>query len=181
MSMFSVRVAADDADTDRAAVERVARKFNAEITWFHALTFGRLYARIEGDAPGLGSALHALQCAVVVDSELIALAVTPSTPEALPLLEDALGGPGRPSGVVGCDRVDDAVIVEWNPERTSAATILAIIDSELARLHASRHNSLISPLSLAALARVASEGLAASEIVPERILEVQLERSGALD
>jgi hypothetical protein len=115
---------------------------------------------------------------LAIGAPTIALAVSPSVVEALPVLVDALGGPGRPSGVTDCALSGGAAIVEWDLERTPAALILDMIDAELDRFHSGRTTELLTPLSEDWLARIAAEGLACPDIAPDRILETLLARAG---
>lgn len=110
--------------------------------------------------------------------EPIVLAVFPSVPQALPALERALGGPGRPDGVLAVRRSDDAVVVEWDPGRTAVRLVMDLIDAELRRWNASRRTELLVPLSEERLAQIAAAELQAPEIAPDRILETLLERAG---
>jgi hypothetical protein len=117
----------------------------------------------------------------VPESAIIALAVCPSTPEALPLLEEAFAGAGRPSGIATCERRDPEIVITWDLRTTSASVVLALVDTELARLRASRTCRIVSPLTIEWLARIAAEGLGAKELVSDRILDVRLEQSGVVD
>ena len=125
--------------------------------------------------------LAANVCTIVPESAIIALAVNPSTPEALPLLVEAFAGAGRPSGVLGCERRDGGVVITWDLKLTKASTILALVDAELARFHASRVCEVVSPLSIEAVALIAAEGLGAAEIVADRILDVRLDQTHVVD
>jgi hypothetical protein len=149
----------------------------ATLQWERA-HFGRRYALVEATDSALHDELSAHAHLTVFDRPVIALAVSPTVPEALPRLFDALGGPGRPSGVMGCERVDDTLIVEWDLERTPWDTIEALIDVELHVLRSGRVNMLLTPLPLEWVARLAAHALQAPEITEDRILEEQLKRHG---
>ena len=86
---------------------------------------------------------------------------------------EALGGAGRPSGVVDCAIVGEELCVEWDSQITPAALITIAIDAELARFAGSRTARLLRPLGVEAITKVASDGLAAP-LDPQRILEVLL-------
>jgi hypothetical protein len=160
-------------DAERGTVEAAALRASARVRWQRP-RYGRQYALIEAADGAIIEAPRATR----FSGPVIALAVCPSMPEALPGLYDALGGAGRPAGVAGCDRVGDAVIVEWDLDRTPYETIEALIDTECGIYRSGRVHDLIAPLPVAWLARLAAYGLRASEIAPDRVLEVQLEAQG---
>jgi len=180
VSTLTVRMAPDCGQADCAAVDFAVRASGADIVWAPRARTGRRYGSIVHPTHELRGALNAID-GVNVRDEIIAIAVYPSTPEALPAIADALGGAGAPDGVLSCDAVDDAVVVEWDPLRTPASIVYGLIDVELARFHASRVVELLVPLSDALLARIAAEGLRAPDLRADRLLEFQLERSGVLD
>jgi len=133
-----------------------------------------MYGLVEGPA-ACATALREETRAAVFTRPVIALAVSPSVPEALPPLLHALAGPGRPSGVLSCDAYEGGLVVEWDLEITSADVLLGLIDIEMDRFHARRVNELLTPLPLAWSTRIAANGLRAPEITPDRVLEEQLE------
>ncbi len=180
VSRLTVRMAPDCGHADCAAVEFAVRASGAEIVWAPRARTGARYGSIAHPPRDLRGALNAID-GVSVGDEIIAVAVYPSAPEALPAIAEALGGAGAPDGVLSCDATGDAVVVEWDPSRTPASTVFGLIDVELARFHASRVVELLVPLSDAALARIAAEGLRAPDLRADRLLEWQLERSGVLD
>lgn len=106
---------------------------------------------------------------------VIALAIEPAPPDALPWLQRALGGPGRPAGVVSCEISGSHAIVEFRPAVTQPAMLLRIVDVELQRAGGSRRISLLSPLTVPVAAAIAATGLQAPEIGTDRILESLLE------
>jgi hypothetical protein len=109
--------------------------------------------------------------------EPIVLAVFPSVTQALPALERALAGPGKPDGVLSVRRSGESIVVEWDPSRTAVRLIVDLIDAELRRFAASRRTELLVPLSEERLAQIAAAELAAPEIAPDRILEHLLEEA----
>lgn len=165
-------------DALRGAVQASASRMNASVRW-EPPQYDRQYALVEAsdvetfEAGAFGSR------ATVFSGPIIALAVCPSSPEALPGLRHALGGAGRPAGIVGCDSVGAAVIVEWDLDRTPFETIETLIDVECGVYRSGRSNALLSPLPVNWLARIASYGLHAPEITADRILEVRLEAQDA--
>lgn len=110
--------------------------------------------------------------------EPIVLAVFPSVAQALPALERALSGPGKPDGVLSVRRSDESIVVEWDPSRTAVRLVIDLIDAELRRFAASRRTELLSPLSEERLAEIAATELGAPEVVPGRILERLLAEAG---
>ncbi len=64
-----------------------------------------------------------------------------------------------------------ALILEFRPEVTPPNLILRIIDVELRRFGGARRTRLLSPLPMATAAAIASAGLQAPEIAPDRVLE----------
>ncbi len=155
-------------------VDAIAVRHGARATWERP-QFGRRYVLVESAPPAARDEFAASTRAALFDGPVIALAVSPSVAEALSPLRDALGGPGGPSGVRGCEIEGDAVILEWDLDRTPYDLIEALIDVELQRYRAARVNALLTPLPLEWLTRLAAYGLHAPEIVPERVLEYQLE------
>jgi hypothetical protein len=112
------------------------------------------------------------------DGAIIALAIEPTPADALPSIERALRGEGSPAGVLDCTTVSGSAIVEFRPELTSPSLILHLVDVELRRFHGYRKVALLNPLPAPAIAQIASAGLQAPEIAPDRILEALLEQSG---
>jgi hypothetical protein len=176
VSLRTLRFTPIPDDAERGAVHAVALRSDARIRW-EAPQYGRQYALVESSREGSLDAAALAPRATVFSGPIIALAVSPSAPEALPGLWQALGGNGRPAGVVGCDRVADAVIVEWDLDRTPYETIETLIDVECGVYRSARSNALLSPLPLSWLARLAAYGLSAPDITADRILEVALEAS----
>ena len=103
---------------------------------------------------------------------VIGLAVTPSPAEALPMLVDALWGPGRPGGALACERVGDELHVRWDVAMTPASVLRALLRTEVGRFGGSYTARLLDPLTTQAAANVAADGLQTEGIVPERILDV---------
>ena len=173
-SAFTLRYRAVPDANEIARIDDLVQRHGAKIEWTLAPDFERAYALIEGSFPfslpvEASSACHAF------DSAIIALAVCPSVPEALPKLQEALGGRGRPSGVSSCETIGTSVVVEWNLDETPARVVLELIDVELARYQSARKNQLLSPLPLAWWTQIAADGLSAPEIAPNRVLEALIE------
>jgi hypothetical protein len=181
MSAFTLRFQPEPSDAELRAVERAVHDCGARVTWQHATACKRMYGLVEGATPACISELREATVATVYDRPVIALAVFPSVAEALPPLLHALGGPGRPSGVVACDRCDGGAIVEWDLDISPLDVIMNLIDIEIDRYHARRTNALLTPLPLRWWTTIAANGLRAPDITPERVLEEQLEVQHVLD
>jgi len=178
---LTVRMATDSGQADCAAVDFAVRADGASMRWSPRSRTGLRYGIVTGATRQLPEFLRAVKGASIRAAGIIAVAVYPSVPEALPTLQDALGGPGAPSGVLGCEPAAGGIVVEWDPSRTATTTIYALIDIELARFAASRVIELLIPLDDASLAGIAAHGLRAPELQSGRILEQVLERAGVLD
>ncbi len=110
---------------------------------------------------------------------VIALAIEPQVPDALPILENAFGAAGRPRGVLECRRVRTAIVIEFRPDLTDPRLLFALIDTELARFRSGRTTTLLTPLPPKAAAVIAASGVRAPELATDRILEVLLESRDA--
>lgn len=176
MPAFTVRYNPIPREDVRSSLGDFARRNGGAVAWQDNAALNRSYALVEGASAG---SLETQDGATVFETPVIALAIRPNVAEALPVLEDALGGPGRPAGIVACETVADALVVEWNLDRTQVGLVLAVIDVELARFNAARINELLSPLPLAWWTAIASAGLQAPEIAPDRVLEALIEEHHA--
>jgi hypothetical protein len=165
-------------DAARAAIDDAVRAEGGTVDWRTSERAGRTYGVAAVPAEAVPRVEAAAAGLTLFRDAIIALAVYPSVPEALPLVLDALTGPGRPAGVLDACACVGGIAVEWNPAVTGAAIVMGLIDVELARVRAARATELLSPLTVAVEAAIAAEGLATPEIVPERILDVALERAG---
>lgn len=133
---------------------------------------GRAYALIEGpEGVDPAEVAQRIPDARWYDAAIIALAIEPLPADALPHLVRALGGPGAPAGLCECTAAGSELIVEFHPDVTHADLILRIVDVELRRFGGSRRTRLLTPLSMAAAAAIAADGLRAPEIACDRILE----------
>jgi hypothetical protein len=168
-----------DKDVDgeqRAAIEAAVFALGGSVVWRTRESAGRSYALLQLPENVNADAIRALPGATVYDGSIIALAVFPEVTEALPKLLDALGGPGRPAGILACRPCPGGLVLEWDPARTRALVVLGLVDVELQRFHSGRVSDVLSPLSPELAANLAAEGLAAPEIEPKRILELRIDR-----
>lgn len=162
-------------------VEACVRAHGGRISWRSSERAGRTYASIEiaaGHTRDAAAELRRIGGLTVYDRAIIALAVFPEPAEALPSLLETLGGEGRPDGVLACERAGNALIVEWDPLRTGADVVLALVDTELSRVRGSRTAESLVPVPAELAAAIAARGLGAPEIAPGRILETLLEGAG---
>jgi len=94
------------------------------------------------------------------DAEIIALQIEPEAKDALPILAQALGGPGGPAGVTRAEVAGSALTLEFRPALTPWSTIRALLDTELARFGSTtRRTVLRSELSLELQTQIAADGL----------------------
>jgi hypothetical protein len=167
MSVAGMLDPARKAEIDEAVMRRDAR-----IVWrAHALA-NRSYASIEAPSTIAVADIPPASGDTIYEGAIIALALFPTVPEALPAVLDALAGPGRPAGVLACHAVPAGVIVEWDPQRTPVDMILGTVDVELRRFSSGRTAELLSPLPAAVLAAIAARGLQTPQITKQRILEL---------
>jgi hypothetical protein len=178
---FTLRYTVAPAEAERSAVGELVFRHGGRVLWQRDALYQRTYGLVEDGTDRLRKDVARIATASVLETAVIALAVVPSVAEALPPLAQALGGKGRPQGVVSCERAGDALVVEWDPQRTPVTTVNALIDVELRRYGASRVNRLLSPLPLGYWTTIAGQGLAAPEIEPERVLEFLLARAHVTD
>ena len=167
------------ADRVIGGLASIALPADVRIHVGEALPFARTYALAEGSEQREPAAVAALvPHAHWFDDAIIALRIEPLPPDALPTLAEALGGDGRPQGVIACERFADGLILEWDATLGSPLLIPQIVAVELRRWNGSHRAQLLAPLPERMLAALAAEGLRAPEIAPDRILETLLERAG---
>jgi hypothetical protein len=170
---LTLRIDGSADDEAREAVDALLVNQGGRALWHTSAATGRSYALLELPAPCDVTGIAA--GATVYQTPIIALAVFPAVREALPSLLDALGGPGRPAAILSCEPCTGGVVIEWDPQRASAAVVLGLLDVELRRFDSGRTAELLSPLPPGSIARVAADGLQAPQIAPERVLEMLLD------
>jgi hypothetical protein len=117
---------------ERDETVRSLRSTGADVTSWN-VAGGRTYCRVRLEAAGEAAALALLRRNARVDVPALAvLRVEPLWTSKRDALFEALGGPGRPAGVVDV-RPDgpSAFIVELNCHMTPPALLLTLIDVEL--------------------------------------------------
>lgn len=102
------------------------------------------------------------------------LRVRPVHAHLLARLSDALGGAGRPSGIIELVSDGDAVVVEFQPQRTPLHLVIALIDGELATAPGRTIEPLV-PFDDATLAAFAGGMLAIADLDASRIVETHTE------
>lgn len=176
MSYVTVSIVGSPHETRREAIDGLVRGVGGSATWRTSLAAGRTYALLD-----LPVAFDALGLApepgeVVYETAIIAWAVFPTVAEALPALHDALGGAGRPAGVLACLPCERGVIVEWDPARSLIELIANVVDVELRRFRSGRTAELLSALPADVTARIAAAGLQTPGISADRVLDLLIER-----
>jgi len=127
----SVRFDGVLAASERDEATRALVSAGATVTSWNACG-ARTYATAALGSDVATATLSALIGADVVSPPLLVLRVVPDAARALAGLEAALGGAGRPAGIRDARRVAAAVVVECDAARTPLATLVALIDTELA-------------------------------------------------
>lgn len=161
----------------RAEIDDAVLRAGGAAVWRTSQPARRTYALLELPDGYEQAEIRAAVPGVVYDKAVIALALFPTVSEALPPLLEALGGPGRPAGVLACRPLPGGAVIEWDPDLTRAAVVLGIVDVELRRFASSRVAELLSPLPPPVVAQLAASGLRAPEIEPQRILELRIDRA----
>ncbi len=161
----------------RAEIDDAVRRAGGTAVWRSSERASRTYALLELPDGYDHAALRAACTGVVYDKAVIALALFPAVSEALPPMLEALGGAGRPAGILACRPCAGGAVVEWDPDITRAAVVLGTADVELRRFASARVAELLSPLPAAVVAKLAAIGLQAPEIEPQRILELRIDRA----
>jgi hypothetical protein len=163
---------------DAAGVAKLAGEHGATISLRSSERIDRTYALLGVEQPTTANTVGMATGAKLYETAIIALAVYPAPVQALPALLEAFGGAGRPSGVLECSSHGQGVVIEWDPQRCSAAVVSALVDVELRRFGGARTAELLSPLPETIVARIAAEGLGAPQLTPDRLLETLLDRAG---
>jgi hypothetical protein len=161
-------------DARRMATDGTVRLQGGTATWRMHARASRTYALLDLPERHDATAISKASGGIVYERPIVALALFPALPEALPRLREALTGPGRPAGIVSAGSCPGGVVVEWDPSLTAAAVILGLVDVELARFASARTAELLSPLPESIVAKLAAEGLQAPQLGLQRILELRL-------
>lgn len=96
----------------------------------------------------------------------------------MPILLEALGGAGRPAGILTCERTgEDGLRVCWDLAVTPASVVRSLLAAEVGRFGGSFTTRLLEPLDVESLAMVAADGLQCAEVSGDRILDVLVQAS----
>jgi hypothetical protein len=145
-------------------------------SWKPHAPSGRTYALVEYAADSPAQSIQAgHQRARVDDPALVVIDIAPADPRACVRLARALGGPGRPVGVVDACACERSVVVELDDRRTALALVVDLIDCELADVSPGRAIAPLLPLSDETLAAFAAAVLSTPEIDRSRIVETYTE------
>jgi len=172
---LTISIAGNPDDSRRDAIEAFAQAQGGRAMWRFNPPAGRSYALLElPDGVDL-SEVSIAPTEVAYETAVIAWAVFPTVPEALPNLYAALGGPGRPVGVLACRPCPQGAIIEWDPDSGGIEIIVKLVDVELRRFCSGRRGELLSPLTPRLSAKIAASGMSAPEIAVDRILELLID------
>jgi hypothetical protein len=176
VAYLTLSIEGNPSDAQREAIDGIVHHQGGRATWRTSVAAERSYALL--DLPGTNevAAIRAAGAGTVYQTAVIAVAVFPAVPEALPSLLDALGGPGRPAGVLACRTCPGGVVIEWDPEISGLELVRGLVSVELRRYGSGWTTELLSPLPPALIATIAAQGLAAPEIAPKRVLEFLIGR-----
>jgi hypothetical protein len=143
-------------------------------SWGITRSFSRTYVRCEAAAGAeVAIALSSGAGAARIDTPpLVVLEIIPAGGAGLAALGEALGGPGRPRGIVSCERAASALIVEVDADVSSLDLVVALADAELRGRP--RRIVPILPLEDEVLARFAALRLGAREFGANRLIETHL-------
>ena len=139
------------------------------------LTFGEEYKRRTYAIATQARALE-LGAQKTYDELVIALSIEPTPQDALPHLERACRGAGAPAGILACDVLGGAMVVEARP--ASAVALGALLTVEMRRLGGFRKTRLLTPLSLETAAAIAASGTSCPDLAPDRVLEMLVADAG---
>ena len=174
--LASVRFDRVLADAERAEAARVMLSAEAKVgSWNVQSAAGRTYALLslglETDAQALGGALRAR----IDEPALVVLSIAVPERRALEALGEALGGAGRPAGVVDCRLAGDALLVELDESSTPLSLLVDLVDVVL---RGAGGRSLFPLLGLRdeSLAAFAGTTLAEPALDASRLIETWLER-----
>ncbi len=168
---MTLSIAGTPDERDREAIDEAVRAQGGRTTWRVHPKIGRSYVLIESAGAVDAQAIRALSGVQAYESAIIALAVSPAVQQALPGLQKALGGPGRPAGVLACHPFSGGAVIEWDPNVSRADLVMGLIDLELRRFASGRTAEVLAPLPKSTVAKIAAEGLAAPEVRLDRVLE----------
>jgi hypothetical protein len=158
-------------DERAAASQELASAGAAPTSWICAA--GRTYASVAFHTGARFA--HDRPSGVRCDEPPLAvLRVTPLADRRVAALHRALGGPGRPAGVVDVRADGPSLVVELETTRTPLALVVATIDAELASTPGRTIEPLL-PLDDATLVAFAATHLGEPQLDVSRLVETHLE------
>jgi hypothetical protein len=158
------------APREREKMARSLASAGVAVTSWNAAA-GRTYARVAL----AGSPTSAAELPGRIDEPpLTVLRLIPDTPPDLARVRDALGGPGRPLGVVDARLDDGTLVVELDTSLTPLALLVAVVDVALGGAARRRIEPLL-PLDDATLTAFAGALLGEPELDSSRLIETHLE------
>jgi hypothetical protein len=172
---FTLRADGDLDERRRAAIDDVVARARGSAFWRVSSAMRRAYGLVELPDASCGDEIRGAWHGIAYDGPIIAVAVFPAAPQALPAVLESVGGRGRPAGIVSAEPCDGAAIVEWNAETTAPQIVMALVDVELRRFASARTAELLTPLPPGLAAMVAAAGLAAPEVTAGKVLELRVE------
>lgn len=143
-------------------------------SWSLATQLERTYLRCEyeGEVPAAAS-LAPTGCACLHAPPLVVLEVIPAGGAGLAALEQALGGAGRPLGIVSCERSEIGLVVELEDAVTPLDLVVALVDAELRGRP--RRIVPLMPLEDGVLARFAGARLSVDGLDASSLIETHAE------
>ena len=158
----------------RADASRTLASFAATaLSWSQSGKRSYALLQLSSDGP-LEAISGALPEARIDEPPLAVMAVRLSMAAARPAVFGALGGPGRPLGVVDAYLDGDGIIVEFDAQKTPLMLIVDTIDGELSNAPGRSIVPLV-PLSDDNIAAFAAAALHAPQLDAARILERHIE------
>lgn len=142
-------------------------------SWGLTGTFSRTYVRCEAaEAEAAIGRLSAAGASRIDVPPLVVLEICPAGGSGLAALGAALGGPGRPRGIVSCERAASALLVELDANVSSLDLVVAVADAELRGTP--RRIVPLLPLEDEVLAHFSALRLGAPEFGASRLIETHL-------
>jgi hypothetical protein len=172
----SVRIDGMLAEEEREAASQLMSSFGARLSSLRAHgTLGRSYGFLELDpACDLAALSGAFGNARFSEPPLAVLEVVPDHERRLAALAHALGGRGRPAGIVDAILTTHSLVLEVDVVKTALSLVLDIVDCELETAPGRRIVPLI-PLTDATLAVLARDLINDPAIDLSRLIETYTE------
>jgi hypothetical protein len=129
----SVRIEGTFEERQQEAVSRAVTSLGGRaVSWHSCAELHRTYALFslpDGyDASAFAAAAGAQR---IDDPALVVLEIIPEEPRRAEALARALGGAGRPAGIVDAVRTHRGIVIELDAERTPLRFVIDVVDTEL--------------------------------------------------